>query len=69
MSIKQIIIYLGALVASVVCVYLIITTYRTEIIEAAKWLGIMALVFGAGWVVGRYGRRDNTKKLPPHDDE
>lgn len=49
--------YLGGVVLAIVCLWLVWHFFREEIISAVCWLVLMATVFGAGWLMGRFSRR------------
>ena len=51
---KRALIYTIAIIVAILCLVFVIATFKTEIIEAAKWLSIMVVIFCAGWVVGRF---------------
>ena len=49
--------YLGGVVLAVVCLWLVWHFFSDQILWASGWLVVFGLVFGAGWVLGRFGRR------------
>ena len=42
---------------AVVCLWLVWHFFSDQILWALGWLVVFGLVFGAGWVLGRFGRR------------
>lgn len=51
---KRALIYTIAIIVAILSLVFVIATFKTEIIEAVKWLAILIIVFCAGWVVGRF---------------
>ena len=54
---KRILIYIIATWVAILSLVFVIVTYKDQIVEAIKWLAILTLVFGSGWVVGRYTKK------------
>ena len=54
---KQFLIYLLIFVVICVCVGVVWHFFRNEIIVGLGWMALFVIVFGVGWLVGRYGRR------------
>ncbi len=56
-QVKQYLIYLLILIVVCVCVGVVWHFFRNEIIVGLGWLALFFIVFGVGWLFGRYGRR------------
>lgn len=56
-TMKRILIYIIATLVAILSLVFVIVTYKDQIVEAIKWLAILTLVFGSGWVVGRYTKK------------
>ncbi|MBR2976308.1 MAG: hypothetical protein IKC57_05685 [Alistipes sp.] len=54
---KQFLIYLLIFVVICVCVGVVWHFFRNEIIVGLGWMALFVIVFGVGWLVGRYGHR------------
>ena len=49
--------YLGGVVLAIVCRFVVWHFFKQQIITALGWLALLAVVFGAGWLMGRFSRR------------
>lgn len=49
--------YLGGVVLAIVCLFVVWHFFKQQIITALGWLALLAVVFGAGWLMGRFSRR------------
>lgn len=49
--------YLGGVVLAIVCLFVVWHFFKQQIITALGWLTLLAVVFGAGWLMGRFSRR------------
>lgn len=54
---KQVLIYVLLFVVLCVCVGVVWHFFRNEIIVGLGWMALFVIVFGVGWLVGRYGHR------------
>ena len=53
---KQIILYILIFVVVCVCIGVVWHFFRNEIIVGLGWVSLFVIVYGVGWVSGRYGR-------------
>ena len=42
---------------AIVCLFVVWHFFKQQIITALGWLALLAVVFGAGWLMGRFSRR------------
>ncbi len=49
--------YLGGVFLAIVCFYVVWHFFKEEIMTALGWLALMGIIFGAGWLMGRFSRR------------
>lgn len=49
--------YLGGVVLAIVCLFVVWHFFKQQIITALGWLALLAVVFAAGWLMGRFSRR------------
>ncbi|MBR2367826.1 MAG: hypothetical protein IKA81_04385 [Alistipes sp.] len=54
---KQVLIYVLLFVVLCVCVGVVWHFFRNEIIVGLGWLALFIIVFGVGWLLGRYTNR------------
>ena len=54
---KKVLIYLLTAVVVITSVALIWHFFKDQVLMAFGWFAIFAIVFAAGWVLGRFGRR------------
>lgn len=54
---KQVLIYVLLFVVLCVCVGVVWHFFRNEIILGLGWLALFIIVFGVGWLLGRYTNR------------
>ncbi|MBO5672599.1 MAG: hypothetical protein J6R81_05450 [Alistipes sp.] len=53
---KQIILYVLIFVVVCVCIGVVWHFFRNEIIVGLGWVSLFVIVYGVGWLSGRYGR-------------
>ncbi|MBR5205738.1 MAG: hypothetical protein IKW52_01060 [Alistipes sp.] len=53
---KQIILYILIFVVVCVCIGVVWHFFRNEIIVGLGWVSLFVIVYGVGWLSGRYGR-------------
>ena len=54
---KKVLIYLLTAVVVITSVALIWHFFKDQVLMAFGWFAIFAIVFAAGWVLGRFGHR------------
>ncbi len=50
-------VYIISIILAVGCLVLVWHFFRDQIVVGLGWTALFALVFGAGWVIGRFSRR------------
>lgn len=53
---KQIILYVLIFIVVCVCIGVVWHFFRNEIIVGLGWVSLFVIVYGVGWLSGRYGR-------------
>jgi hypothetical protein len=53
---KQIILYILIFIVVCVCIGVVWHFFRNEIIVGLGWVSLFVIVYGVGWLSGRYGR-------------
>ncbi|MBR6721220.1 MAG: hypothetical protein IKL63_03730 [Alistipes sp.] len=54
---KLLFVYIISIILAVGCLVLVWHFFRDQIVVGLGWTALFALVFGAGWVIGRFSRR------------